>query len=778
MKNLELKHFHCVFALFALLLLPYGAFARHGQPDERHCFYIVISDSASLQPVREVYAVIGNDAYCSSDNGIIKMDRKDSYAHHLIHLHCTGYRSVLLKSDECFRKDTIAVNMSPLGTQLKEVVIAGRHAHKKLNAVTEHIGKETWDESIGTSLTALLEKVKGVSSIRTGTTVAKPVIHGMSGHRILLVANGARLAGQQWGMDHAPEVDMNNYKDIVVVKGSDAVRYGSDALGGIIVMNSATLPYQGNVLSGSTTLSYGTNGRKAMSSTTLQGAFPFAKRLAWRLQGTYGNSGDRSTANYVLNNTGTREYNASAHLGYKNESLCIEGGYNRYFNRIGIMLSAQMGSEDMLKERIELGRPVYVEPYSRNVRVPYQEVVHQTAQFKANCHFGGIGNLEWQGTWQQNDREEYNNRRLDNAVPTVSLHLQSLQNKLQWNKISGAWNYQAGAMLDYKENHSRAGTGFVPIIPNYTETQMGLFGLLEYNRTLYGLEAGIRYDAQQTRAKGYDWTGEQYGGKRNFQNITYSLGGHYRPNQHWTFTSNFGVAWRAPHVFELYSNGNDLASGMFVKGDSLMSSERSYKWITAVEFRHPYFSMSLDGFLQRIDGYIYDEPTKEMVTVISGAYPVFRYRQTPAFFRGVDFNIGIHPVDFLDYHVTGSYIAAEERHTGNYLPYIPSLRLRQELSYSGNWKNVHLSATLAHRYVAQQQRFNPETDLIAYTPPAYHLFDAYAQVTFRLKRQNSIKFTVAAENLLNKEYKEYTNRSRYYAHDMGRDIRLSGTWTF
>ena len=30
----------------------------------------------------------------------------------------------------------------------------------------------------------------------------------------------------------------------------------------------------------------------------------------------------------------------------------------------------------------------------------------------------------------------------------------------------------------------------------------------------------------------------------------------------------------------------------------------------------------------------------------------------------------------------------------------------------------------------------------------------------------------------NKEYKEYTTRSRYYAHDMGRDVRFSIGWFF
>ena len=64
------------------------------------------------------------------------------------------------------------------------------------------------------------------------------------------------------------------------------------------------------------------------------------------------------------------------------------------------------------------------------------------------------------------------------------------------------------------DNHSQAGTGIVPVIPNYTETQMGIYGIGKYNYSKGGIEAGIRFDGQETRASGYDWTGSLYGGTR------------------------------------------------------------------------------------------------------------------------------------------------------------------------------------------------------------------------------------------------------------------------
>ena len=221
------------------------------------------------------------------------------------------------------------------------------------------------------------------------------------------------------------------------------------------------------------------------------------------------------------------------------------------------------------------------------------------------------------------------------------------------------------------DNHSRAGTGVVPVIPNYTETQAGIYGIGKYNYSKGGVEAGVRFDGQETRASGYDWTGNPMGEQESsityhtvWEPITFFSG-------HWKLTTNFGMAWRAPHVYELYSNGNELGSGMFVRGDSVMNSERSYKWISSISYSGKVFSVHADGYLQWISGYIYDEPQKENITVISGAYPIFQYRQTPAFFRGMDFDFHFMPADSWDYHLTASFIRANERTTGNYLPYIP-----------------------------------------------------------------------------------------------------------
>ena len=662
-----------------------------------------------------------------------------------------------------------------------EIVVTGVRQQASINSVSNKIDESLIDRSMGKSLASILEHVSGVSSIQTGTTVAKPVINGMYGNRILIVNNGARQTGQQWGVDHAPEIDQNSSGSIEIIKGAESVRYGSEALGGIIVMNQKALPYGQTALSGHLRTLYGNNGKRYSVVAQAEGTMPFSKNLAWRLQGTYANSGDQSTAKYVLNNTGYREHDFSASLGYKLNALKLEGYYSMYNLKLGVLNSAQLGSEDLLKERIALGQPAEVYPYSRHINYPFQQIVHHTAIGKVYFDAGKYGNFFWQTAFQADDRQENRIRRMNlSYIPAVSMYLTSFQNQLKWNLAYNKWNTEAGASYLHIRNRNQTGTGVVPLIPNYTEYDLGIYAIQKYRNGNWTAEAGIRFDNQETRASGYDYTGKLYGGHHVFSNFSYNLGTSYRFNEQLKLTSNLGLAWRAPHVHELYSNGNELGSGMFVMGDSTMRSEQSTKWVTSLSYRSAFAEVRVDAYLQWINGYIYDEPLKgRYVTVISGSYPLFQYKQTDAFFRGIDFDVRLRPIQHVEYHLLSGLIWANEKQTGNYLPYIPSARFDHDIT----WEDIRVGKgnawlQLKHRLVLKQTRFNPANDLIDFTPPTYNLFGLEAGIDWPLGERNKLRMLLAADNLFNKEYKEYTNRSRYYAHDMGRDIRFSIGWFF
>jgi iron complex outermembrane receptor protein len=59
----------------------------------------------------------------------------------------------------------------------------------------------------GKDLGSILSSISGVNQLKTGTTISKPIIHGLYGDRISIVSNGVKLETQDWGTDHAPEID-------------------------------------------------------------------------------------------------------------------------------------------------------------------------------------------------------------------------------------------------------------------------------------------------------------------------------------------------------------------------------------------------------------------------------------------------------------------------------------------------------------------------------------------------------------------------------------------
>lgn len=664
---------------------------------------------------------------------------------------------------------------------INDVVVFG-HGNKKPSArVEETLGNKDIRRGLGNSFTSSLEKIKGISSIQNGATISKPVIQGMHSNRILIINNGVRQQGQQWGDDHAPEIDINNARSISVVKGAEAVRYGSDAMGGVIILNPYSLPYHRDGIHGNISGTYGSNGKRYAFTGLVDGTIGKAQDIAWRFQGTYINGGDRSTAKYLLNNTGIRELDFSGAIGINKERYGVEAYYSLYSTKLGVMYSAHMSSIDLLKERLAFGQPVEIYPYTRHIDYPYQEVNHHTAKVNAYYITPQAGKFSLQYSFQKDLRDEFHLRRnYRSNIPSLSLRLNSSQLDLAWHHVYGNWHTDIGAFYGHIKNSNVPGTGVVPIIPNYTQNNVGVYAIQQFDYKNLSLEGGIRLDHQGTNARGINAYSKAYGDKRNFTNFTYSIGGQYKLTPELSIRTNVGLAWRAPNVHELYSNGLDHASGIYAVGDSTMQSERSTKWITGVRWKNRWLEASADVFFQWVDNFIYDEPTHEVMTVISGAYPVFRYKQTDATFKGVDAEITVSPLKGWQYNVMGSMVWVKERHTGRYLPNIPSFRLNNSVRYEapdfGRLRNNFVE--VGHRFVAKQNRFDPEADLISYTPPAYQLWSMAVGTDIRLGGYQSLSVLLSAENLFNKQYKEYTNRYRYYAHDLGRDVKLTLTWNF
>ena len=679
------------------------------------------------------------------------------------------------------------VTMHEEVNQLAGTTLIG-HVAKPVTA-TVAIDKPKLQQKSGEELAKVLTTVTGVSMIQTGATIAKPVIHGLHSNRILILNNEVRQEGQQWGADHAPEIDPAVADRIAVVKGADAVRYGSDALGGVVVITPNKLPY-GDGLHGQISPSFASNGRKTATTLKLESGVPHLHHWAWRLQGTLKRSGDIHTADYMLNNTAAAEANFSAAIGMQQETGAAELFYSRYENESSVFYGSHIGNLDDLLARFEIGRPLTTYPFSYSIQAPKQKVVHHLLKAKAYYFLPFGGKLTAQYAFQKDIRQEFSVRRLDRTrIPALNMWLTTHLAEVFWENMDAPhWKTLLGGSFSLQDNYNQPGTGVVPVIPNFASVGYGAFAIEKYHKDNWNAEAGLRYDYKYLSADGYDMYSQRYGGEHNFHNITYSLGGAWQATPHSSLSSNIGVAWRAPQVNELYSSGLHHGAGTYNLGEASLSPETGVKWITSLSYNHPDRGVRLtaDAYVQLIKNYIYDYPTGEVRTLFSGVYPIFQYTQADAFFRGVDIDASVRLTKWgaltqsLFYGLRGSVVFANELKTHRYFPFIPAPRLSQSLEWKSQPKGLFqsLEASIGHTFVAKQTCFEPSQELVATTPDAYHLFEAAIGGTIAIGEQQTLSVRLSAENLFNQLYKEYTNRFRYYAHDLGRNVYLRLNYNF
>ena len=83
----------------------------------------------------------------------------------------------------------------------------------------ESINEKTISENANQNLSNLLETINGVSTLKNGSGIAKPIVHGLYGNRLTILNNGIAQSGQQWGNDHSPEIDPLAANQLEVIKG-------------------------------------------------------------------------------------------------------------------------------------------------------------------------------------------------------------------------------------------------------------------------------------------------------------------------------------------------------------------------------------------------------------------------------------------------------------------------------------------------------------------------------------------------------------------------------
>ena len=305
----------------------------------------------------------------SDENGEFELQHTCDEEIHLV-VRFIGYKTVEHHHD--YYHSDPAIYLAPDEVLLESVVIEGSRltAFQSLAVQSLEIEKIAL---LSSSIGELTQKISGINSLKTGSNISKPIVHGLHSNRVLVMNDGLRHAFQVWGEGHAPEIDPSHVDEIEVIKGAGTVKYGPEALGGVVLYH-AKRPELDHKFGGTVGSSYHTNGRAYSGMASVEQG---SHRFAWNASVFGIRQGDLSAPNYNLSNTGKREYGGSFNTLYHLPRFEAQLSGSYLSQNLGILRGSLVGNLQDLQNAIERSEPRPTFEPTYNIQNPKHVVQHR-----------------------------------------------------------------------------------------------------------------------------------------------------------------------------------------------------------------------------------------------------------------------------------------------------------------------------------------------------------------------------------------------------------------
>ncbi|MGB2274083.1 MAG: TonB-dependent receptor, partial [Flavicella sp.] len=672
-----------------------------------------VCDEVTKLPIPFVNVIV-QETYSGTitdENGKFALDslKIGEYHLHFSHIGCEA-KQVFLDS----KRDTIlTLELSHSVNSLGTVNISGKE-RSLTNVPNVVINRKKIEDNTNQNLASLLAHETGVSLLKNGSGISKPIVHGLYGNRLLLLNNGVALSGQQWGNDHAPEIDPFAADKITVVKGASAIAYGGGNLGSVVLIEPKSIVKEPH-FHGLLNYAYESNGRGNTFNTRFEKA---SDSLAWRFTATVKNYGDRKAPNYYLNNTGTEEANLAFQLEKSwNDKTYLDVYASSFNSRLGLLRGSILGNTTDLEYALRQDIPFFTEPdFSSEIEAPKQHVSHHFLKAKLKHQFNEAESVEAVLAAQINDRKEFDIRRGGRSdTPVMNLLQYTFNIESKYNRTySNDWKLQLGNQSVFTDNTNVAGTGTLPLIPNYFSFKNGIFGVLtrDFERSFLSFGARYDYEFQNIAYNDRDIQRSVLKFDNQFHNMSASLSYKYEMTPTQSLTLNSGFASRNPAINELYSYGLHQGVSGIEEGDFDLKVEKAFK--NTLDFKwytNPNLTLNTVAYHQYFKDYIYLQPQEELRLTIRGAFPVFVYEQTDAQIFGMDvssqFNFSNSFFGILKY----SYLRGRDIENDRDLIFMPPNRIFSSFTYhfprdyrlKKSFKVADPEIELYNRYVFEQK---------------------------------------------------------------------------
>ena len=771
---------------FLTLLILFSAILSTKAQDCTHFIEGLVFDKGTQLPLSDVniYIKETSEGCCTDERGLYSLYNLCKGEYHIVYSHigCEPKQIHLdLKGDTVLNID-LAHTINTLGTIHLDEDKTGH-----VTQPTVSINKKTIENNLTKNLGGIIENQTGVSLLRTGSSIAKPIVHGLFGNRLTIINNGIVQGGQQWGKDHGPEIDPFSSNKITIIKGVNAISSGGGNLGSVIIMESDKISSDPH-LHGHMNYAYETNGKGNNLNIQLEKG---SEKLAWRVNGTLKQYGDKNTPDYFLKNTGIEEANFSIQLQKNwNEKLYTNFYASTFNTKLGVLRGSHIGNLTDLEEALTREVPFFTEEdFSRDISAPMQKVAHHLAKIDATYLLSDHQKLEFVIAAQQNNRREFDIRRGDRTdLPMLSLLQNTFSSDIRYiSEPENTWAISIGNQNIITDNTNDPETKTSPLIPDYLSFKSGLFAIASKKKNALDINLGLRYDMEYQNIVAIERTVprtiKRY--TNNFHNISgvSSFKFNLKKNQSILFSS--GLATRNPGINELFSKGVHHGVSAIEDGDVNLKTEKAFKntleynWAPSSKFK-----LNALVYHQNFENYIFLKPQDEMKLTIRGAFPYFKYEQTDAYIYGFDLSSEVKIINALQGVVRYSFLRGKDVSNNEPLISLPSNNLHGSIKYqvnrsfnvSQNIRAEELEISMDNKTVFKQTNLLDSQDY-APAPETYNLFGLKISSRLVLPK-HYVNCYIRIENLFDVAYREYLNRHRYFADDIGRSITFGMNFKF
>jgi len=620
-----------------------------------------------------------------------------------------------------------------------------------------------------TNIIDALSRQPGISQISSGPAVSKPVIRGLGYNRLVVVNDGIRQEGQQWGDEHGIEIDENSVGRVEIVKGPASLIYGSDAMAGVINIVT-TIPPAVNTMRGNVLTGYQTNNRQRSLYANLGGN---KNGFNWNTWGDLKAAADyRNRYDGYVFNSKFNEKNFGGYTGYNSSwgyTHLILSSFNQELGVVEGERNAQGHFIKPLPGGIET--PAANDDFkSTDPKIPYQEVHHLKLILDNSLQLKK-GRLALTLGWQRNVRKEFGDVEEPNTSE-LFFDLRTMNYNLAYHfHHEKGWNTSIGLNGMAQENMNK---GEELLIPEYKLFDIGGFVYASKSFGKTTLSGGLRYDFRSldSKADGNNLKFTDF--KKRFSNFSASVGASYAATENSVWKLNLASGFRAPGIPELASNGSHEGTNRYEYGDQNLTSERSYQVDLGWEANSEHISASASLFYNDIRDFIFYSKlhgaggVDSLVEEDGELIPAFKFGQQSAKLYGFEVMVDLHPhpFDWLHWQNNFSYVRgrfSKSIEGDRDLPLIPAPRwiseLRAELLPNGKTiRNLILHAELDYTF----RQSHPFTAFDTETATSdYALVNA--GVNANIVYRNKILFSIYANamNLGDVAYQNHLSRLKY-----------------